>query len=50
MHISFLLAETGKANVESSKITYAVTDGFASFQTRKNMPITSDVLSNFSME
>ena len=35
MHISFLLAETGKANVESSKITYAVTDGIASFQTRK---------------
>jgi hypothetical protein len=35
MHISFLLAEAGKANVEGSKITYAVTDGIASFQTRK---------------
>lgn len=35
MHISFLLAEAGKANVEGGKITYAVTDGIASFQTRK---------------
>ena len=35
MHISFLLAEAGKANVEGSKITYAVTDGIASFQNRK---------------
>ncbi len=44
MHTSFLLAEAGKANVEGIQITYAVTDGIASFQTRKNMPITPDVL------
>ncbi|MGH9975609.1 MAG: hypothetical protein ACRD8Z_07200 [Nitrososphaeraceae archaeon] len=35
MHISFLLAEAGKANEEGSKVLYAVTNGIASFQTRK---------------
>ncbi len=35
MHISFLLAEAGKANEEGSKVLYAVTDGIASSQTRK---------------
>jgi hypothetical protein len=29
------LEEAGEANVEGSKITYAVIDGIASFQTRK---------------